>query len=201
MLARAEYCKRHKPPLRDWVLSHGRMLGRLARRFPGWLVNVGSTNALTRLILDKFGVDARAPMPVFVPRSFTEWMGDHNAMLTASDRSRLTKKAVFFPGCYVNDYDPQTGKDLVFMLEKAGYEVIVPEFECCGLPMVANGFFDDARAAGLLGDMDPDAAEPERGHARRSRFVRRCPRFDGLPELPAHAQAGVCRVFPGTRQA
>ena len=122
MLARAEYCKRHKPPLRDWVLSHGRMLGRLARRFPGWLVNVGSTNALTRLILDKFGVDARAPMPVFVPRSFTEWMGDHNAMLTASDRSRLTKKAVFFPGCYVNDYDPQTGKDLVFMLEKAGYE-------------------------------------------------------------------------------
>ena len=158
MLARAEYCKRHKPPLRDWVLSHGRMLGRLVRRFPGWLVNVGSTNALTRLILDKFGVDARAPMPVFVPRSFTEWMGDHNAMLTASDRSRLTKKAVFFPGCYVNDYDPQTGKDLVFMLEKAGYEVIVPEFECCGLPMVANGFFDDARAAGLLGDMDPDDA-------------------------------------------
>ena len=50
------------------------MLGRLARRFPGWLVNVGSTNALTRLILDKFGVDARAPMPVFVPRSFTKWM-------------------------------------------------------------------------------------------------------------------------------
>ena len=48
MLARAEYCKRHKPPLRDWVLSHGRMLGRLARRFPGWLVNVGSTNALTK---------------------------------------------------------------------------------------------------------------------------------------------------------
>ena len=86
-------------------------------------------------------------MPVFVPRSFTEWMGDHNAMLTASDRSRLTKKAVFFPGCYVNDYDPQTGKDLVFMLEKAGYEVIVPDFECCGLPMVANGFFDHAPAA------------------------------------------------------
>ncbi|MFR7887331.1 MAG: 4Fe-4S dicluster domain-containing protein [Bilophila wadsworthia] len=174
MLARAEYCKRHKPPLRDWVLSHGRMLGRLARRFPGWLVNVGSTNALTRLILDKFGVDARAPMPVFVPRSFTEWMGDHNAMLTASDRSRLTKKAVFFPGCYVNDYDPQTGKDLVFMLEKAGYEVIVPEFECCGLPMVANGFFDDARAAGA-GTWTVALC-----------FVRRCPRFDPSCNCPKH---------------
>ena len=94
MLARAEYCKRHKPPLRDWVLSHGRMLGRLARRFPGWLVNVGSTNALTRLILDKFGVDARAPMPVFVPRSFTEWMGDHNAMAAASPRRPSSSPAV-----------------------------------------------------------------------------------------------------------
>lgn len=145
MLARAEYCKRHKPPLRDWVLSHGRMLGRLAAVF-----RVAGQCRLHQRAdpahLDKFGVDA-ARHAVFVPRSFTEWMGDHNAMLTASDRSRLTKKAVFFPGCYVNDYDPQTGKDLVFMLEKAGYEVIVPEFECCGLPMVANGFFDDARAA------------------------------------------------------
>ena len=34
-------------------------------------------------------------------------------------------------------------------LEKAGYEVIVPDFACCGLPMVANGFFDAARAAAL----------------------------------------------------
>lgn len=191
MLARAEYCKRHKPPLRDWVLSHGRMLGRLARRFPGWLVNVGSTNALTRLILDKFGVDARAPMPVFVPRSFTEWMGDHNAMLTASDCSRLTKKAVFFPGCYVNDYDPQTGKDLVFMLEKAGYEVIVPEFECCGLPMVANGFFDDARAAASR-NVDTLAALVSSGDV---------PVLTVCPSCQLMLKQEYAEVFPGTRQA
>ena len=147
MLARADYCKKHKPPLRDWVLSHGHALARIARRFPGWLVRAGSTNALTRLLLDKFGVDARAPMPVFVPRSFTDWMADHTALQTAADRSRLTKKVIFFPGCYVNDYDPQVGRDLVFLLEKAGYAVIVPDFECCGLPMVANGFFEDARTA------------------------------------------------------
>ena len=147
MLARADYCRRHKPPLRDWVLGHGSTLGKLARRFPGWLVRVGSTNPLARLVLDAFGVDRRAPMPVFVPQSFTEWMAAHNASLTPAERAGLTKRAVFFPGCYVNDYDPQTGRDLVFLLEKAGYAVAVGAFQCCGLPMVANGFFDDAEAA------------------------------------------------------
>lgn len=44
MLARAEYCKRHKPPLRDWVLSHGRMLGRLPAVFrAGWSMSAPPT--------------------------------------------------------------------------------------------------------------------------------------------------------------
>lgn len=147
MLARADWCRKHKPPLRDWVLAHGRALGKLARRFPNWMVRLGSTNALSRLLLDKFGVDRRAPMPVFAAQSFSEWMEAHNAGLSPAERGKLTKKAVFFPGCFVNDYDPQTGKDLVFLLEKAGYEVIVPDFQCCGVPLVANGFFDEAKAA------------------------------------------------------
>ena len=147
MLARADWCRKHKPPLRDWVLAHGRVLGKLARRFPNWMVRLGSTNALSRLLLDKFGVDRRAPMPVFAAQSFSEWMEAHNAGLSPAERRKLTKKAVFFPGCFVNDYDPQTGQDLVFLLEKAGYEVIVPDFLCCGVPLVANGFFDEAKAA------------------------------------------------------
>ena len=45
MLARAEYCKRHKPPLRDWVLSHGRMLGRAGPPFSraGWSMSAPPT--------------------------------------------------------------------------------------------------------------------------------------------------------------
>lgn len=93
--------------LRDWVLSHGRMLGRLARRFPGWLVNVGSTNALTWLILDKFGVDARAPMPVF-SLELHGMDGDHNDADGLGSQPPH-QEGRLFPGCYVNDYDPQTG--------------------------------------------------------------------------------------------
>ena len=145
MLARADSCRRHKPPLRDWVLAHGSKLAELARRFPGQLVRFGSLNPLTRAALDLFGVDKRAPMPIFAPESFTILLERHNAGLSAEARRRLTKQIIFFPGCYVNDYEPQSGMDLVFLLEKAGYEVLSPSFQCCGVPLVANGFFDDAK--------------------------------------------------------
>ena len=145
MLARADSCRRHKPPLRDWVLAHGSKLAELARRFPGQLVRFGSLNPLTRAALDLFGVDKRAPMPIFAPESFTTLLERHNAGLSAEARRRLTKQIIFFPGCYVNDYEPQSGMDLVFLLEKAGYEVLSPSFQCCGVPLVANGFFDDAK--------------------------------------------------------
>lgn len=193
MLARADWCRRHKPPLRDWVLAHGRALGRLARRFPNWMVRLGSTAALSRLLLDKFGVDRRAPMPVFAAQSFTEWMAGHNAGLSAAARAALTKKAVFFPGCFVNDYDPQTGKDLVFFLEKAGYEVLVPDFHCCGVPLVANGFFDEAEAAaqanlsafGATGDVPILTVCPSCQLMLKQEYGEFFPALDGLsPVVP-----------------
>ena len=148
MLARAEYCKQHKPPLRDWVLAHGHTLANLVACLRGilpgatqgvvqGLLGFGMTNGLTRWVLDKFGVDARAPMPVFAKTSFARQMA--SLKQPASE-----KKVLFFPGCYINDYDPATGLDVVWMLNQAGYEVLVPDLGCCGLPLVANGFFAEA---------------------------------------------------------
>lgn len=149
MLARGEYCKQHKPPLRDWVLAHGHKLALLV----GWgrglvpgkllgatqgLIAFGMTNPVTRWIMDRFGIDRRAPMPVFAPHSFMQLFQE------TVQQNPSKKRVVFFPGCYINDYDPQTGLDVVWMLRKAGYEVVVPDLGCCGVPLVANGFFDEA---------------------------------------------------------
>jgi glycerol-3-phosphate dehydrogenase subunit C len=140
MLARAEWCRRHKPPLRDWMLSHGSRMAKLARKFPYSLVKFGVKNPLTRLALDKVGIDRRAPMPVFARQSFMEQF----ARLVQEPNH---KKIVFFPGCFINDYEPQVGLDTVWLLNRAGYEVIVPTDRCCGVPLVANGFYDEAKAA------------------------------------------------------
>lgn len=138
MLARAEQCRHHRPPLRDWILAHGHFLARFASWAPHALLRFGMTNAVSRFVLDILGIDRRAPMPVFAPVSFMK-------AFSRLEQPAAEKKVVFFPGCYINDYDPQTGLDVVWLLNRAGYKVLVPVSGCCGVPLVANGFFDEAR--------------------------------------------------------
>lgn len=144
MLARAEQCKKTPPPLRDWMVGHGEHLARWLGFIPAALRNVGMLNPLTGLALDKLGVHRKAPLPAFAPRTFRSLFRGQNSQFKG--KGGKNGKVVFFPGCYVDIYDPHTGLDMVWALNRAGYEVIVPEaFRCCGLPMVANGFWEDAR--------------------------------------------------------
>ena len=137
---RAEQCRKKRPPLRDWILGHGELMAKLLRYVPAKLKNFGMLNPVTRFALDKLGISAKAPMPAFAEKSFRQ-------QLKKIWQPHTNKYVVLFPGCYLDVYDPQTGLDLVWVLNQAGYHVIVPkEFVCCGLPMVANGFWDDARA-------------------------------------------------------
>ncbi len=140
MLARAEQCREHWPGLRDWVLAHGELQAKLLQIIPAALKNFGMLNPLTRIILDQIGIDKRAPLPPFAPKTFKQ-------LLKTVEQPKLSRKVVFFPGCFVDVYDPQTGLDMVWAFNRAGYEVISPDdFGCCGLPMIANGFWKDAKA-------------------------------------------------------
>lgn len=139
MLARAEQSQKYGSSLRDWVLAHGELQAKLLQLVPAPLKNFGMLNPLTRVILDKFGIDKRAPLPAFASRTFRQ-------MFKKIRQPELPRKVVFFPGCYVDVYDPQTGLDMVWAFNKAGYEVISPDnFCCCGLPMIANGFWRDSK--------------------------------------------------------
>lgn len=50
----------------------------------------------------------------------------------------MSDKVVYYPGCFANYYNPEIGKALVFVMEKNGFEVLVSEQLCCGMPMMAN---------------------------------------------------------------
>jgi len=52
---------------------------------------------------------------------------------------------VFFHGCAANYYEPFVAQAAVAVLERNGFEVIVPPQVCCGLPMISNGLYRDAR--------------------------------------------------------
>ena len=137
MEARCDYTAQNGGKLRDWVLSHGGLLADIFKYIPTFLKNFGIHNPVTRLILDGIGISKKAPVPKF----------DKHFRLVYKKlkQPKLDKKIVYFPGCYVDDYDYQIGLDMIWIFNQAGYEVIVPEkFVCCGLPLVSNGFKKDA---------------------------------------------------------
>ncbi len=141
MLARGAYAKVHGHSLRDWILAHGAYIAKNLCFIPAFLRNFGMKNPITRILLHALGVHKRAPLPSFATKTFRT----HFNKLTQNVGANA-KEVVFFPGCYVDIYDPQTGLDMVWVLNKAGYKVILPDdINCCGLPMVANGFWEDAK--------------------------------------------------------
>ena len=72
MMARAEQCRKKRPPLRDWILGHGELMAKLLRYVPAKLKNFGMLNPVTRFALDKLGISAKAPMPAFAEKSFRQ---------------------------------------------------------------------------------------------------------------------------------
>jgi glycerol-3-phosphate dehydrogenase subunit C len=127
-------------PLRNRLLGRNEMLGKIGSLAPH-LANLGFHNPLSRYMAEKLmGVARRAP----IPRWSTE--GDFETWFkrTSGDRLRSRKKVVYFHGCSTMYYEPQVGKAAVAVLERNGYEVIVPPQNCCGLPMLNNGEFPGA---------------------------------------------------------
>ena len=140
MLARAEYCRENRPSFRDWILAHGELEAKLVSYFPSFLVNFGMANPISKQILDMVGVSKKADLPKFASKQFPTMFKEYK------QPENLTKRVVFYPGCFIKAYAPQTGIDLVWLLNKAGYKVESPEvFCCCGTPLYTNGFEADAR--------------------------------------------------------
>jgi glycolate dehydrogenase iron-sulfur subunit len=49
-------------------------------------------------------------------------------------------RVVFFPGCAVQNFQPDLGSASIAVLDRLGYEVIVPEgLKCCGRPLLSLG--------------------------------------------------------------
>ncbi len=66
----------------------------------------------------------------------------------SKDRSKGT--VAFFPGCAVDSFQPEIGTATIGVLNRLGYEVVVPDgLKCCGRPLLSLG---DREAAELLAE-------------------------------------------------
>ncbi|GAV25369.1 sn-glycerol-3-phosphate dehydrogenase subunit C [Carboxydothermus islandicus] len=139
-LTRAEKLKKKGFRLREKLFANPRLLGRIAVNFAG-LVNFFTKIKIFRLIgKTLFGISENISFPAYAHKSFSRWFGSYRQKV-----NKPKNKVVYFPGCFTEYNKPEVGEALVKILNRLNYEVIVPEFKCCGQPAIGNGRLDTAQ--------------------------------------------------------
>jgi glycerol-3-phosphate dehydrogenase subunit C len=145
--ARARLREGHRPKLRDWGLGQTDLTGSLGVALSP-IANLMMRNGVVRAAMElAVGVHRKAPVPPFARRTFRSTWKRRLARSGAADRARPgpDEAVVYFHGCSANYYEPHVAEAAIFVLERNGLQVIVPEQVCCGLPLISNGLYDDAR--------------------------------------------------------
>jgi glycerol-3-phosphate dehydrogenase subunit C len=128
-------------------------LGGIVAPLANWSLGNRPIRWLIELVI---GIHRRAPLPAFagstlrrrldrerregrlagyVPRA-----GDGGGEEPPPDRA-----VVFFHGCAANYYEPHVAMAAIDVLHRNGFETIVPDQVCCGLPLMNNGIYGAAR--------------------------------------------------------
>ena len=137
LIAKAKYLDENGRPFRDWLLTHSYLLGRFGS-FLSPLVNPLLKNPLTKWLAEAIlRIDRRRELPGYESSTFRQWFKEHP--------SKGNKKVAYFYGCYTNTNEADVGRSTVQVLEAAGFEVILPPQQCCGIPMLGNGDFKGAK--------------------------------------------------------
>lgn len=144
MLAKNEYYKTHQHKQVDDMLAHSEKMAKLINRIPlgATVANMGMSVCKSFGLLPLLGLADDAPIPKYASNSFYSRFNKLSKMPTTSTAKY---KVVFFTGCYINYNQPEVGEDLVKVYHHNNIEVAIDKnFICCGSPMVADGYLDEA---------------------------------------------------------
>ena len=138
--ARIRYAKK-KPKVRDILLANTDFVGTLSTPFAP-VVNLALGLKPVKAAMDAvLKIDHRRMFPKYAFGTFEGWYKKQ-----ASRQAAFSKQVAYFHGCYVNYNNPQLGKDLVKVMNAAGYGVQLLEKEqCCGVALISNGLINQAK--------------------------------------------------------
>lgn len=136
--AKSQYVKRFGVKLADRIPTQLETMGRRMRKF-AW-----AAEPVMRFKIARKGMELASG--IAAEREFLPL--DKNSLfdrLKGRRSPETGKKVLFFSGCYAGYVRPNIGMSAVKVLEAAGYEVVVPEQHCCGLPHLSKGMKDGAQ--------------------------------------------------------
>jgi len=146
--ARASMRAGRRPKLRDWMIGQTDLLGKLGAPVAP-LANWAFRNRLIRAVVHAtVGIHRKAPLPVWAGRPFRSRFQRRGGRVGRAGESALPppdRAVVYFHGCAANWYEPHVAEAAIAVLERNGFEVIAPPQVCCGLPLISNGLYGQAR--------------------------------------------------------
>jgi Fe-S oxidoreductase len=134
--AKAIDAKEHGIGLRERMLGNPDLLGRLGSLTPG-IANWSCRNDLQRALMEKLlGIHRDKELPDFADETFDRWLSRHPL---PSPPAEPTAKAVLFPTCFIQYYNPEPAKAAVEVLSRSGVALACTKENCCGMPALDSG--------------------------------------------------------------
>ena len=136
LMARAHQVKNRGQSFKDRFLADTHLACRVGSSLAP-LVNLAFSIGPARALMESaFGLDRRRKMPPFSPRTFREM---HKGL------DKGNGKVAYFLSCYANYNDPEgEGRAVVEVLERNGFGVEIPDFQCCGIARISSGGLEPA---------------------------------------------------------
>lgn len=137
--AKWKYAKKRFNP-RNFLLSRTDFIGRTVTWF-GPAVNFLTRLPVVKFFLDLFlNIPYERRFPKYGWKTFRRWFRKNR-----DSQEKFKRKMVYFHGCYVNYNDHDLGKAVIEVLNALGIGVIITREKCCGVPLIANSYFEKAR--------------------------------------------------------
>lgn len=127
--------RRQGSTLRDHLLANPDQAARMARLSFG-IANKMNHVKLHRILMEKLvGIHRDKLLPDFAAETFENW-----AARTGRIKADQPVEAVLFQTCYVQNNEPEIGRDTIEVLEKNGVQITcVKGLKCCGMPSWEHG--------------------------------------------------------------
>lgn len=150
-----QYQEKHGYSFRNKLFANISSTNKFTSLFPGFF-NFITKSKLFKMLLDRIGIAKTRDLPNLAKQRFSEWFKNYNQIIDLKDD---TKKVVLFNDTYNEFNEPNIGISAVKVLNRLGFEVIVPPWECCGKPMISKGLLKQAKlkASKLVSLLSPFA--------------------------------------------
>jgi FAD/FMN-containing dehydrogenase/Fe-S oxidoreductase len=135
-------------PLRSRMIANFTSSSKLGSIAPGIYNFVMTAKGINKIVKRLAGFAAERSMPTLYKTTLRSWYRKHKKAKVSSERqthTQVQKRVYLFCDEFTNFNDTEAGIKAVLLLEKLGYEVIIPEHLESGRTWLSKGLLRDAK--------------------------------------------------------